>query len=616
MAVSETAKLIVDLSLKGNFARQMNASTKALDKFSKGESRAFKAGAQIGTGIKNAGKIAAVGIAALTSQVALGLDSLIELEKAEAQTAAVLKSTGGAAKISAAEVTRLAEKYEALNATIGDEFIRAGENMLLTFTNIRGKAFEPALQAILNMNTALGKGPEGLTSTAIQVGKALNDPAKGITALRRVGVAFTESQVKKIKALQKEGKLYEAQKIILAELNKEFGGSFAAQGDTTAGKVAKFTDAIDDLQRSLATALLPTVSNVADALSEFLADPAVVRGAEELGAEIGKMFSKENIQSGITALRGIFNTAREVAPVVAAAAKTMGGFISAAVRAFQSLPPEIQNLAIAGFAVNKLTGGLVTNIGGGLLSAVLRQLKSAVVTVHGGVVNVSGPGGVPAAGGASNVKTLAAVLGPAIAVAIGSQFVTDEVNKGTGAKFTNPFAGGIGGNIVSGLNNLSEVIRNWKPPVSKPADREHEGSGMRRDAAAAAANKTTTAVEKMRGGLAKDLGGLQQSALDAKIIASAQARTALETKASNSAGFIATSLAAKRAGDTNASATRVSVGSAATRITSAIRANRPITNVSVHVNATTVTKSYTVVTRYGPSGGSATKDSRYGSVPI
>ena len=78
--------------------------------------------------------------------MALGLNSLIKLEQAQAQTAAVLKSTGEAAGINGEQVTALAEKYESLNATIGDEVIRSAENMLLTFTNIKGKAFEPALR--------------------------------------------------------------------------------------------------------------------------------------------------------------------------------------------------------------------------------------------------------------------------------------------------------------------------------------------------------------------------------------------------------------------------------------------------------------------------------------
>lgn len=430
MAAADTARLIASLELKDKFSPGLTKAGRALGTFDakldRSESRAFRAGQQIGTGIKNTAKIAAVGVGVLASQVALGLQSLIKLEEAQAQTAAVIKSTGAAAGITAAQVGTLAEKYEALNATVGDETIRETENLLLTFTNIKRKAFEPALEAILDMNTAMGKGPEGLTTTAIQVGKALNDPAKGFTALRRVGVTFTKDQEKRIKALQKEGKLYEAQQIILKELSKEFGGSFLAQGDTTAGKVAKFTDSIEDLQRSLATALLPAIGNVADELSRFLQDPAVIRGAETLGVEIGKLFSKQNISEGIELLRGGFRAAKEAGPIIAAAAQTMGKVLSTAVSVFKSLPPELQSLAVGGLAVNKLTGGLVTNIAGGLISSVLKQLVSGVVNVNGATVIVNGAGvpaaGAGAAGAAAGVG--AGLAAGAIGAAVGATIVS------------------------------------------------------------------------------------------------------------------------------------------------------------------------------------------------
>lgn len=406
MGLAETADLVAKLSLQGNFTSKMKGATGALDKFDTRldhtESRAYRAGQQIGTGIKRGLAIGAVGVGLLTSQVALGLRSLVELEQQQAQSNAVIKSTGGIAKVSAAEVGKLAEKYEGLNATIGDEVIRSGQNMLLTFTNIRKKAFEPALEAVLDMNTAMGSGPEGLTKTAIIVGKALNDPIKGMTALRRVGVTFSEQQVKRIKKLQEEGKLYSAQRIILAELNKEFGGSFAAQGDTNAGKVAKFHDAIDDLQRTLATAFLPTLGKVSDKLTTLLADPAVIRGVEQFGAKLAGLFSAENIDKGIDAIQGAFRIAKESAPAIADAARITGAALKVAVDAFKSLPPEIQKLAIAGLAVNKLTGGLVTTIAGGLISSVLKQLVSGVVNVRGATVVVTGGvggGGVPVAGG-------------------------------------------------------------------------------------------------------------------------------------------------------------------------------------------------------------------------
>ena len=78
---------------------------------------------------------------------------------------------------------------------------------------------------------------QDMKSSAIQVGKALNDPVKGMTALSRVGVSFTEKQKDMVKHLEKTGHHLEAQKIILHELKKEFGGSAAAAA--TWGEKAK-----------------------------------------------------------------------------------------------------------------------------------------------------------------------------------------------------------------------------------------------------------------------------------------------------------------------------------------------------------------------------------------
>lgn len=376
MAFAETAPLIAALKLDDKFSGPLKNAGKALGSFDAKldhtQSRAFRAGQQIGTGIKNTARIAAVGVGILVSQVALGLNSLIKLEQAQAQTAAVLKSTGGVAGQTGESITKLSNKYEALNATVGDEFVRAGANMLLTFTNIRSKAFEPALAATLDLNTALGKGPEGLTGTAILVGKALNDPVRGLTALRRVGVSFTAEQEKQIKTLVKQNDLYGAQKIIVGELNREYQGSFIAQGNTTAGKVAKFTDSIEDLQRALAEALLPTLGNVADALTKTLADPAVVEGVRSFGKSLADLISPANLAGAGAILQSVFNTAREAAPGIAAAAQIMGQVVGTAVGVFRTLPKEIQQLAIGAFAVNKLTGGLVTNIAGGILGGIAK----------------------------------------------------------------------------------------------------------------------------------------------------------------------------------------------------------------------------------------------------
>jgi len=422
VAFAETANLAVKLTLGGNFTSQLKKATSDLKGFNKDASRGYKAGVQIGTGIKRGAAIAAAGVGVLVSQIGFGLDQLVELESLTAQTNAVIKSTGGVAGQTAESVRTLAENYESLNAQVDDKAIQNAENVLLTFTRVGKNAFQPALEAALNMSTALHSD---LQPTILAVGKALQDPAKGFTALKRAGVNFNVEQQKTLKGtdgltkeeakhyiqLQKSdqaaakryiatlraNKLATSQRIILAELQKEFGGSFLAGGQTTAGKVAKFGDAIEDLQKSLATALLPTVGNVADALNTLLRDPEVIRGTEDLGRQIGNLFSKDNIKNGIDALRSGFGLLKDVAGTIASVVGT-------AVGAFRSLPPDIQKLLVGGFVVNKVTGGLVTNILGGIVEEVgkafgIGGIKAPLVNVQGGVVNVGG-GGIPGVGGA------------------------------------------------------------------------------------------------------------------------------------------------------------------------------------------------------------------------
>lgn len=433
--LAETAKLAVDLSLKGNFASSLSASEKALGRFDKAitssQGRAYKAGQQIGTGIKTGAVIAAAGVGILITQVVAGLASLARLDDVVTQTNAALKSTKGVAGETAASLRDLANKYEDLNATIDDTVIQSGENLLLTFTNIRKQAFEPTLQAALDMNQALGGGEAGLSNTIRILGKALNDPLKGLTALQRVGVRFTDTQKAEIAAALKAGDTFKAQGVILAELNKRFGGSFLAGGSTTTGKIAKFKDAIDDLQRVLATALLPVIGKVADKLSVMLSDPHVIKTVNDLGQSIADLFSDKNLAEGGKILGTLFDTAKAAAPVLKDAAVATLGVVKAAVGLFTSLPKEVQQLAIGAFAINKITGGLVTNVAGGLISSVLKQLVSGVVNVNGAVVNVVGagvpgvPGVVPTGGGGTSLlgKVLKSLPWIAVGAVIAEGFI-------------------------------------------------------------------------------------------------------------------------------------------------------------------------------------------------
>src|SRR5689334_21215437 len=107
-----------------------------------------------------------------------------EARKVSALTAQVIKTTGGAAKVTTKQVGDLAEAIS--NKTgIDDEAIQSASNLLLTFTNVRNEVgkgndvFSQATQIATDMGVALGNEPK---AAAIQLGKALNDPIKGVTA--------------------------------------------------------------------------------------------------------------------------------------------------------------------------------------------------------------------------------------------------------------------------------------------------------------------------------------------------------------------------------------------------------------------------------------------------
>lgn len=186
------------------------------------------------------------------------------------QTEAVLKSTGYEAGISAGMVSRLASEFQK-TTNFGDEATQAGQNILLTFRGIGREVFPQATAAMLDMSTAMGID---LKSAALVIGKALQDPILGLTALRRQGVNFSDEEKNVIKALVETGQKAKAQAIILAELNKEFGGSAAAAVKADGG-ITQLGNAFGDFQEVIGTAIIGSdqFSEIISEMKAAISDP-------------------------------------------------------------------------------------------------------------------------------------------------------------------------------------------------------------------------------------------------------------------------------------------------------------------------------------------------------
>lgn len=191
-----------------------------------------------------------------------------ESQKISRVTDAVIKSTGAAAGLTATQVGDLATSLSNLSG-VDDELIQSSENILLTFTNVRDAAgagndiFSRTTQAALDMATVLGGDP---TSAIQQLGKALNDPAAGLTKLTRSGVVFTDQQKDMVKQLQASGDILGAQKVILDEVNREFGGAAAAAADP----FERLKVVVGNLQEAIGGALIPVLAPAATGLANLI----------------------------------------------------------------------------------------------------------------------------------------------------------------------------------------------------------------------------------------------------------------------------------------------------------------------------------------------------------
>lgn len=251
------------------------------------------------------------------------VDAFNESRKVGAQTEAVLRSTGGAAGVTGEHVGKLAEKLQRLSG-VEDEAIQTGQNMLLTFTGIRNEAgkgndiFDQATRSMLDMSVAMGTDAK---SSAMQLGKALNDPVGGISALTRVGVQFTDEQKATIRTMVEMGDKAGAQRVILAELNKEFGGSAKAAGDAQS-PMERLSLRFGELQEKVGAKLIPALEKltaVGLGVIEFVEglDPGVIAVIASVAAFAAGVLVVTKVVQAWTAVQAALNLVLSLNPIVA-----------------------------------------------------------------------------------------------------------------------------------------------------------------------------------------------------------------------------------------------------------------------------------------------------------
>jgi hypothetical protein len=353
MATSRTLKLSLLADVAG-LSKGLNQGSNEVQSF----------GSKVGAfGKKAALAFAAAGIAAAAFAVKFGKDALVAGEAADSANKRIeqINKSMGLFGESTTAVSESLIKYaeQTARATgVDTNSIKATQAKLLTFKELAATAdelggnFQRTTKAAIDLGAA-GFGTAELNAVAL--GKALNDPIKGISALTRNGITFTESEKERIKVLVESNKVGEAQNMILKAIETQVGGTAEATANATDRMKVGFTQ----VQERVGLALLPVlekftnfmIDKVFPAFEKYVA-PAVQKlvdlfstNSGGLGESFNKIVAvvksyvmpifrgavdifndvKSAIGSNIDSFKEFFDVVKYIAPVIG---KVIGGALS------------------------------------------------------------------------------------------------------------------------------------------------------------------------------------------------------------------------------------------------------------------------------------------------
>jgi hypothetical protein len=235
-------------------------------------------GALAGFGRKLAGIGAAVaGAFAVRAVFRFGKEAILAAEQvstANNTLIAVAKATGVFGAQTDKVTKSLIDFAKAQERRIGvdENVVKNVQAQLLSFKQLSvsagetGGVFERTTKAAFDMAVVLKKDAG---SQAIALGKALENPTKGLTALARGGTIFTEQQKDQIRVMQESGDLLGAQTLILEELESQYGGAAEASANWS----DRLTLAMGNIKESIGDSLTPAFERFAIFMVEKVIPP-------------------------------------------------------------------------------------------------------------------------------------------------------------------------------------------------------------------------------------------------------------------------------------------------------------------------------------------------------
>ncbi len=244
--------------------------------------------------------------AAVSSVVALTRQAISDAEaerKGLIRLQSVIESTGRSSEISAGQIDEMAQSLEDF-ANQDKQAAMDAVAQIATYDEISSDLFGRILTASSNIAAAFNTD---ISSAVSNMGRVLQDPLTGMTRLQRQGVMISSEIQDQVKSLIEQNRLYDAQVLLLDEIDEKVGGvaekmAEVATGERLATMWGKFVGELGNtiaggttgVQGSLADLLNNTTSymeyrNLIRSVSDLDASSALSLGTADMSDLVSKM---------------------------------------------------------------------------------------------------------------------------------------------------------------------------------------------------------------------------------------------------------------------------------------------------------------------------------------
>ena len=260
--------------------------SKGADDFGRHASSAFNQANKSGFSFMSMarGLLPVISVATGIAFINKSIDAWKVQEAAVANVEAGLKSTGNAAGLSSQQLQKMAAALQG-KSIFGDEAVLQNSTaQLLTFTNITYKNFERVQNVAADVTSKL-KGinatGEDLKGVSLMMGKAMENPIRGLTAMRRIGISFTDQEEMVVRQMMAANDTIGAQNFMLKAIERQYGGTAEALSRTSAGMAKMRENRIGDMMETIGQKMLPMKITFLSLVDSVL--PALTAAFEVLG---------------------------------------------------------------------------------------------------------------------------------------------------------------------------------------------------------------------------------------------------------------------------------------------------------------------------------------------